>query len=75
MVLHLSAASEGKVGQLDQGNAVVLCRSQVGADPEKQGVGILVPAEAGKDGHLRQPPGPARPERLHRAEKNLRWLQ
>lgn len=56
-------------------DAVVFRRSQVGGDPQEQGAGILVPAEAGNDGHLQQPPGPARPERLHRAEKNLRWLQ
>lgn len=74
---HSSAASQTAEGEVvaRRADAVVSCRSQVGGDPQEQGAGILVPAEAGNDGYLQQPPGPARPERLHRAEKNLRWLQ
>lgn len=57
-----------------EGHEVVCSCRQVGADTQKQGVGILVPAEARNDGHFRQSQSPTRQERLYRAEKNLRWL-
>lgn len=75
MFWRLSGAAEEFQELYFEGHEVVCGCGQVGADTQEQGIGVLVPAEAGNHGHLRQPQSPARQERLHRAEKNLWWLQ
>lgn len=75
MIWQLSGTFEEFQDSVQSSHEVVYGCGQVGVDTQEQGIGILVPAETGNDGHLQQPQSPTRQERFHRAEKNLWWLQ